>query len=112
MTPLTLAFFIYTGNKLNFSDMMEVILLLNEIRDPLLQLNGLYDNIYGIRTDLRMVHIFLEQPEIKNSDASPSKPDYAVYIENQNYTWGIKTFDYDGLYDEIFYELKGLTQAD
>jgi hypothetical protein len=43
---------------------------------------------------------------------APAHPDYAVYIENQNYTWGVQTMDVDDMFDKMHMEMRGETQED
>lgn len=56
-------------------------------------------------TDLNMCMIriqdFLAQPELvkKTAEVKPEHPDYAVYIEKTNFSWGIKTKDIDDLFE-------------
>lgn len=58
---------------------------------------------------------FLEQPEpevvVKKEEENkgPAHPDHAVYIENQNFTWGVQTMDIDEMFDKMHMEMNGET---
>jgi hypothetical protein len=51
------------------------------------------------------------EPEIKEQ-TGPKHPDHAVWIENQNYTWGVQTCDIDEMFDNMIMEMKGETKAE
>jgi hypothetical protein len=37
-------------------------------------------------------------------------PDYAIYIENKNFTWGVQTIDVDDMFDKMGMEMRGETK--
>ena len=56
-----------------------------------------------MRVTITKIGDFLEQPEpVSKEKAKPQHPDYAVYIENQNFTWGVKTVDIDEMFDKMY----------
>jgi len=68
-------------------------------------------------TDLNMCMIriqdFLSQPELVRDETTvvkPEHPDYAVYIEKTNFSWGIKTKDIDDLFEQMAMDMRGETQ--
>ena len=55
-------------------------------------------------------------PEIATDKlvARDTEPDteYAIKIENKSFSWGLKTFDYDDMFDNLYREMRGLTEDD
>jgi len=38
--------------------------------------------------------------------------EYAIEIDNKSFSWGLKTFDVDDMFDKMYREMKGLTEDD
>lgn len=46
----------------------------------------------NIKISLLKINKFMNMPEIrKEKEEAPNHPDYAIHIENKNFTWGMKT---------------------
>lgn len=102
IAPVTFVFFMSWGHTIGFSDMMEVIMLLGRVQGPLHHLNHLQDQIVDLKITIARIQNFLQQPEPEIKEhVAPSHPDHAIYIEGQNYSWGIQTMDVDDMFDDM-----------
>jgi tRNA(His) 5'-end guanylyltransferase len=89
---MTFIISIATGNVLNFGDSVELLALIGRARHPIERVVGLQRQMVNIKISLLKINRFMNQPEIrKNTDEVPNHPDYAIHIENKNFTWGMKT---------------------
>ena len=44
----------------------------------------------------------MSQPEIQQvQEAEPQQPDYAIHIDDKNFTWGVQTMDIDEQYEKM-----------
>jgi len=53
------------------------------------------------------VNEYMSQPEIKSVKAiEPEFPDYAIHIDDRNFTWGVQTMDLDEMYEKMAKEMR------
>ena len=110
VAPITFVMFMSSGHSITYSDMMEVIMLMNRIQGPMHHVNHMQDQIVDLRVTIMKIQEFLQQPEPEIQAKVTRHPEYAVHIENQNYTWGVQTVDIDDMFDNMMMELKGETE--
>ena len=59
---------------------------------------------------LRRIQTYLELAEINNEKViikNGRDDEYAIQINNQNFTWGLKTVDVDQMFDKLYDEVYG-----
>ena len=116
IAPVTFLVFLSSGKTMNYSGLMEAVMLLERIQGPLHHLNGIQNQIVDLRVCIRKIQAFLDQPESKLDERMARRraahPDHAIWIENQNYTWGVQTVDIDDMFDNMMREMKGQTKEE
>ena len=112
--PVTFVVFLSSGKKLSYAGLMEAVMLLGKAQGPLHHLNHIQEQIASLTIETRKIQEFLDQPEPvvdeKHKKAKPSHPDYAIHIENQNFTWGVQTVDIDDMFDNMWMQMRGETR--
>ena len=103
------------GGDLSLPKAMEVIMLLGQIQGPIHHFQHIQNQLVDLNMCVIRIQDYLAQPELDTTQieqAKPEHPDYAVYIENKNFSWGVQTKDVDELFDKMAMDMRGETQEE
>jgi ABC-type multidrug transport system fused ATPase/permease subunit len=102
ITPMVFVISIMSGNILTFGDSIELLALIGRARGPIERVVDIQRSMVNIKISLLKVNEYMNQPEIrKASKAEPDHPNHAIYIDNKNFSWGVKTMDLNEQYEKM-----------
>ena len=91
---------------------MQIVMLLDWIQWPIHHFNHFQNQIVDLKLCVKKIQDFLAQPEVEAAKPQEKKADHgehAIWIENQNFSWGVQTMDVDELFRRMRLELRGET---
>lgn len=114
MNPLAFIVYFSLGGDLDLPRAMEVIMLLGQIQGPIHHFQNMQNQLTDLNMCMIRIQDFLAQPELVRNEAhaKAEHPDYAIYIENTNFSWGIKTKDIDEIFEKMAMDMRGETQEE
>ena len=93
----TLGLYQYLNDKLSISTMLIGLSLFNKLQEPIRQLPNIINNIIESAVSMKRIEEFIRQPETIDENMHKEKYDknieYAIKINNGNFSWGIKQED-------------------
>ena len=109
--PTTFIIYVASGYKLTLAQSMEIAMLLDWIQWPIHVFNRIQHQIVDLKLCIAKIQDFLSQTETKSVEVKKVEkhPKYAIWIENQNFSWGVQTMDIDELFNKMRLKLRGET---
>lgn len=96
---ITIAIFISLGNSVDLGTAMEMIHLFNWIRSTFTNLMSIRASVFDAQIFLNRIQRYLCQEEVQSTDlinrSKLKDTQYAVRINHQNFSWGLRTMDVD-----------------
>ena len=110
--PTTFIVYVASGNTLTLAQSMEVVMLLDWIQWPIHHFNHFQNQIVDLKLCVSKIQDYLAQPETAAVEVKKVEkhPEHAIWIENENFSWGVQTMDIDDLFHKMRLQLKGETQ--
>lgn len=111
MSSVSIALFLYLGNSLDLPAAVELVWLFERIKGPIEQISNLRNKYSDVYLAMARVQNYLNLPEFERTNLVETKPntsEYAVEINDQSFSWGLKTIDIDEMFDKMYKQFKGL----
>ena len=115
MGPLSFSLYIGFGNHLNVFKALEALVFFGKIHGPIRHMNHFKHQLVDLKISTMRIQSFLQLEEVDldnivRQNADPQN-EYAIKIENQNFSWGLETQDIDEHFHLMSKQLKGIDQA-
>jgi ABC-type multidrug transport system fused ATPase/permease subunit len=93
LSSVVLATYIGTGHQIDLATTFTILVLLELIKDPMLQLPGFTEYYFEYKVSMMRIQAFLDIPEVplKNMVKPSEDEEWAVQINRQSFSWGVKT---------------------
>ena len=115
MGPLSFSLYIGFGNHLNLFKALEALVFFGKIHGPIHHMNHFRHQLVDLKISCMRIQSFLQLEEVdldnivrQNTDP---KNEYAIKIDNQNFSWGLETMDINEHFHEMSKKMKGIDQA-